>query len=39
MAEACKCGNEISGSVKCGEILDQVKTCYPLKKVSAPWSK
>ena len=22
VADACKCGNEPSGSIKCGEILD-----------------
>ena len=22
MADACECGNELSGSVKCGEFLD-----------------
>ena len=22
VADACKCGNELSGSVKCGEFLD-----------------
>ena len=22
VADACECGNEISGSVKCGEFLD-----------------
>ena len=34
VADACECGNEPSGSVKCGELLDQL-----LKKDSAPWSK
>ena len=39
MAEACECGNEPSGSVKCGEFLDQLQTSQLLKKDSAPWSK
>ena len=34
MADACECGNEPSGSVKCGEFLDKL-----LKKDSAPCSK
>ena len=25
MADACECGNEPSGSVKCGEFLDWLK--------------
>ena len=25
MADACECGNEPSGSVKCGEFLDQLE--------------
>ena len=39
VAEACECGNEPSGSVKCGEFLDQLQTNQLLKKNSAPWSK
>ena len=39
MAEACECGNEPSGSVKCGEFLDQLQTNWLLKKDSAPCSK
>ena len=35
VADASECGNEPSGSVKCGEFLDQLL----LKKDSAPWSK
>ena len=31
----CKCGNEPSGSVKCGEYLDQLQTSQLLKKDSA----
>ena len=25
VADACECGNKPSGSIKCGEILDQLK--------------
>ena len=39
MAETCECGNEPSGSIKCGEFLDYLKTTRVLKKESAPWSK
>jgi len=39
LADACECGNEPSGSVKCGEFLDWLQTSRLLKKVSAPWSK
>ena len=39
VADACECGNELSGSVKCGEFLEQLQTSQLLKKDSAPWSK
>ena len=39
MADACECGNEPSGCVKCGEFLDQLQTSQLLKKDSAPWSE
>jgi len=26
VADACECGNEPSGSVKCGEFLDYLQT-------------
>ena len=39
MEDTCECGNEPSGSVKCGEFLDWMKTGQLLKKDSAPWSK
>ena len=39
LADACECGNEASGSVKCGEFLDWLPTGWLLKKDSAPWSK
>ena len=31
----CECGNELSGSIKCEEFLDQLKTGQLLKKDSA----
>ena len=39
VADACECGNEPSGSMKCGEFLDQLQTSQLFKKDSAPWSK
>jgi hypothetical protein len=27
VAGTCECGNEASGSIKCGEFLDHVRTC------------
>jgi len=33
----CECGNEHSGSTKCGEL--QLRSGQLLKKDSAPWSK
>ena len=39
VADAFECGNEPSGSVKCGEFLDQLQNSQLLKKDSAPWSK
>jgi hypothetical protein len=35
VAGCCECGNEPLGSIKCGEFLDQVKTCQLLRKTSA----
>jgi hypothetical protein len=34
----CECGNETSGSIKCAEFLDQLKSSWLLKD-SASWSK
>jgi hypothetical protein len=34
-----ECGNEPSGSIKCGEFLDYLKPGQLLKKDSVPWSK
>jgi hypothetical protein len=31
VAGSCECGNEPSASIKCGEFLDTLITCYPLK--------
>ena len=39
VGDACECGNEPSGSVKCGEFLDQLQTSQLLKKDSAPRSE
>jgi hypothetical protein len=35
---ACECGNEPSGSIKCGEFLDYLRTCLLLNMDSAPRS-
>jgi hypothetical protein len=34
-----ECGNEPSGSIKCGEFLEWLKTGELLKKDCAAWSK
>ena len=34
----CERGNEPSGSIKCGEFLDQLRIGQLLKKDSAAWS-
>ena len=39
MAGTDKCGKVPSGSMKCGEYLEQLRTGYLLKTDSAPWSK
>ena len=36
---ACECGNEPTGSIKCGEFLDQLRNGQLLKKDFAPWSE
>ena len=38
MADACECGNERSGSVKCGEFFDWLLTGWLLTKESTAWS-
>jgi hypothetical protein len=35
----CNRGNEPSGSIKCGEFIDYLRTGYLPKKDSAAWSK
>ena len=39
MADTCKRGNEVSVSIKCGEILDHLSTGQLLKMDSASCSK
>ena len=34
----CECSNGPSGSTKCGEFLDRLRSGLLLKKDSAPWS-
>jgi hypothetical protein len=36
---SCECGNVLSGSIKCGEFPDQLRTGQFLKNVSAAWSE
>jgi hypothetical protein len=36
---SCQHGNELSGSVKCWEVLEQLSDWWLLKKGSAPWSE
>jgi hypothetical protein len=38
IASADECGNELSISVNCREILEWLRTCSLLRKDSAPWS-
>jgi hypothetical protein len=38
VAGTFKCGNELSGSIKCGIFLDYLRTSQLLKKDSDPWS-
>ena len=33
---ACERGNGTLGAIKCGEFLDQLRTCWPIWKDSAP---
>ena len=39
VAGTCECGNEPSGSIKCGESLGQLQTGQLLKKDSVLWGK
>jgi len=34
VAGSCECSDETLGSIKCGEFLDQLRTCWILKKDS-----
>lgn len=36
--DCCECGNELSCSVKCGELLDFLRVCWVLKEDSVTWS-
>ena len=38
VADSCECGNELSDSIYCGEILEHLRTSQLLRKVYAPWS-
>ena len=38
MANYFECGNEPSGSIKCGILLDYLRNCQVLKYDSALWS-
>ena len=38
LAGSCECGYEPSGSVKCGEFPEYLRTCQLLKKASAQWT-
>ena len=39
MTGTCESGNEVSGSIKCGEFLDWLRIGWLLKNESAPWNK
>jgi hypothetical protein len=40
VAGASECGNEHSGSIKCGEFsFVELRNCQFLRKDSAPWSQ
>ena len=39
MADACECGNELSGYVKYAELLDQLQVGQLLKNDFAVWIK
>jgi hypothetical protein len=36
LAGTCECRNKPSGSTECGEFLDKLRTCLPLRKNSVP---
>ena len=39
MAGTCDYGDELSGSIKCGEFLDYLQNQLAPQEVLAPWSK
>jgi len=39
VADTCECGNELLGSINCGELLDWLTTEQLLKKDFAAWRK
>jgi hypothetical protein len=39
MESCCECGNELSGSIKCLEVVDYLHKWRPLDKYSASWSE
>jgi hypothetical protein len=36
---SCEHGNDSSGSIKCWEILEEMRNWWLLKKGSVPWSQ
>ena len=38
MASSSEHGNELSGSIKCGEFLKEVRNYHLLKENPTPWS-
>jgi hypothetical protein len=38
MAGSSECGNELSCSIGCRELIDYLKACHLLKKNSVPWT-
>ena len=38
MAGCCESGDEVSGSIKCGEFFDWLRNYWLFKKDSAPFS-
>jgi hypothetical protein len=39
MVDTFECGNEYSGSIKCGEFIDWLRSDQLLFKDSAAWNK
>jgi hypothetical protein len=38
VAGTCECGNEPSGSIKCGKIFDYLRDCSLFKKGGVAWN-